>query len=196
MSETTGTIGRCELHTREVRCVAYLRDDGLIDIEGCMEDVKPHVVTLSSRTVQAHEPFHEIHLDMTVDQDFVIREVRARIEASPTQFCRDIEPAYDRLLGLKIGPGFRKEVSARLGGLKGCTHLTDLLVPMATTLYQGTFELKRDAQRIRMVTDPSAPPPLPPYASSCHVGAHYGNAAPAKKAEMHGAPQAVIENTN
>ena len=38
--------------------------------------------------------------------------------------------------GLRVGPGWRRAVRARLGGVQGCTHPVELLGPLATTAYQ------------------------------------------------------------
>ncbi|MNH30060.1 hypothetical protein D3C79_903300 [compost metagenome] len=54
----------------------------------------------------------------------------------PTPFCSEVNGAYARLAGLKIGPGFKKRVAGVVGGVSGCTHLTELLGPIATTAFQ------------------------------------------------------------
>ena len=45
-------------------------------------------------------------------------------------------PNFQRLVGLRIGPGFHRRVLERVGGIRGCTHLVDLLRPVATTAFQ------------------------------------------------------------
>ncbi|MCY1294550.1 hypothetical protein D9M70_438500 [compost metagenome] len=42
----------------------------------------------------------------------------------------------------------------RVGGERGCTHLTELLGPMATTVYQTLSMLAYGAQRERVAVDP------------------------------------------
>ena len=41
-----------------------------------------------------------------------------------------------RLIGLQIGPGWRRRVHDLVGRTAGCTHLVELLGPLATTAYQ------------------------------------------------------------
>ena len=41
-----------------------------------------------------------------------------------------------QLVGLKIGKGWIKQVHQRIGGINGCSHLVELLRPMATTAIQ------------------------------------------------------------
>lgn len=137
---------RRRLHKREVICEAFLREDGLIDIEGQLQDSKPDEVSTPYRRIAAGEPLHGMRLRLAVDEQFLVREIEAHIEASPTPFCAAIEPAYAALEGVRLDSGYRRELNRRLGGVKGCTHLSELLGPMVTTLYQGTFELRRQGR--------------------------------------------------
>ena len=38
-------------------------------------------------------------------------------------------------------PGFTRNVKERLGGVHGCTHLVELLGPMATTAFQTIYPI-------------------------------------------------------
>jgi hypothetical protein len=40
------------------------------------------------------------------------------------------------LIGLRISPGFTQRVRELFAGSAGCTHITELLGPIATTAYQ------------------------------------------------------------
>ncbi|MOA05141.1 hypothetical protein D3C78_1247260 [compost metagenome] len=131
-------------------------------------DTKPHDVEDVYRTIPAGDPFHRMRVVMTVDSDFVIRNLSAFTDAAPTPYCAGITTAYAALEGVKVGPGFRNVVAERLGGDKGCTHLTELLGPMATTLYQSTMHMWVEAQRQRVESDASYEPPTPFVIGSCH----------------------------
>jgi hypothetical protein len=123
---------RRAMHTREVICRGYLRDDGLWDIEGSITDVKAYSVP-DSQTV-AGEPVHHMLMRLTIDNDFVVHDVEVCTEAGPHTFCGDVAPNYQALRGLKIKAGWREAVFERLGGAKGCTHITSVLVgPLAVT---------------------------------------------------------------
>ena len=64
---------------------------------------------------------------------FEIKEVEAVTDAGPYEICPEITANYGKLVGLKIGVGWTREVQKRVGGVHGCTHLRELLKPMATT---------------------------------------------------------------
>lgn len=161
----TPPAARERLHDRHVHCAGYRREDGLWDIEGHLVDTKTYGFANRHRgRVEAGEPVHQMWLRITVDDDLVIREAEAFTEHAPYLICPDITPSFSRLAGLRIGPGFRRKVAQRLGGVQGCTHLVELLGPMATTAFQ-TLSAKRQSERAR---DPSIPPV---FLDTCHAHA-------------------------
>jgi len=76
-----------------------------------------------------------------------IKEVAAATDHSPFQICPDILPNFQRLVGLKIGHGFTREVRARLGGREGCTHIVEMLQQVATVAFQTTVSERARALR-------------------------------------------------
>ena len=132
-------------HTRELRFDGYQRDDGLWDIEGHLIDSKPFDWTLASGTRVAGTPIHEMRIRLTIDNDFVIRDVAASSDGRPYPgYCENIAPAYSVLIGLQLGRGFRKAVQQALGGIRGCTHLTEMLGQFSTVAFQTFAGNRRD----------------------------------------------------
>lgn len=143
------------LHTRHITCQGYLRTDGLLDIEGRLQDLSAHLAELPFHRVQAGEAVHDMRLALTVDTDLLIHHACAYTDAGATPVCGDITVAYAHLAGLRIGPGFKQAVRARLGGVSGCTHLTELVERMASTAIQVRFALTRVQQQ---APQPATPP--------------------------------------
>ncbi|AYC32404.1 DUF2889 domain-containing protein [Pseudomonas cavernae] len=141
------------LHTRQVTCTGYLREDGLFEFEGRLRDTKSYDTTLLFSSIPANEPVHQMLIVMTVDQDLLIHDLKAVTEAGPTPFCSQINGAYAALKGLRIGSGFKKRLLERVGGEQGCTHLTELLGPMATTVYQTVSMLAYGSRREQAAVD-------------------------------------------
>ena len=50
--------------------------------------------------------------------------------------CDAIVPAYRKLVGLAIRPGYHQRVKELLGGVRGCTHITELAGSLATAAFQ------------------------------------------------------------
>ena len=64
---------------------------------------------------------------ITVDRELRIVDAAAATDAMPyAGACDAITPDYAKLVGLSIGPGYLRHVKERLGGVLGCTHLTEL----------------------------------------------------------------------
>ena len=81
---------------------------------------------------------------VTLDDNLLIINVEAATDASPYSICPDITKNFDRLKGITIRPGWRRLVQSRVGGVHGCTHLVELLGPIATTAYQTIFSKKAE----------------------------------------------------
>ncbi len=138
MHNETDPQGRRLIHRRQVECLSYLRTDGLWDIEGRLADSKTHAVPLHSedRTVEAGQTYHGMFIRLTLDDDFIIKEVQVEMPNVPTRECRGATPAYQKLVGERIAAGFSRRIKELFGGIGGCVHLTELLLPIATTAFQ------------------------------------------------------------
>lgn len=156
---------RKHLHTRDIQCRGYQREDGLWDIEGVIIDTKTYSFDNHDRGgVASGEPVHHMLIRLTVDDDLVVRKAEASTEAGPYGICGDVVSVFDSLEGLAIVPGWRKEVIRRMGGTKGCTHLTDLLVgPLAVTAHQTVIPARK--RRQSEAPDGGKPPVM----DSCHA---------------------------
>jgi hypothetical protein len=130
-------IGRQHLHTRRVTCQGFFREDGLWDIEGRITDEKSYEHANEWRgPIKPGDLVHDMSIRLTLDHKFTIVDVEAVTDKSPYRICGDVAPDFKKLIGLRIGGGFHREVRARLGGVHGCTHIVELLGPVATTAFQ------------------------------------------------------------
>jgi hypothetical protein len=134
------------IHTRTITCRGYRRRDGLWDVEGHLTDVKAYSFDNRFRDVAAGEPVHDMWLRLTVDDRLHIHAVAAATDQSPYPDCPAITANFQRLAGLAIRPGFNRKVKELLGGIAGCTHLVELIGPVATTAYQTVYPY-REQQR-------------------------------------------------
>lgn len=134
-------VARSARHHRRITCDGYRRDDGLWDIEAHLVDTKPFDLPNRDRggRIPAGEPLHEMWLRATVDDGLVIRAVEAVTDAGPFAICPRITDNFRRLEGERIGPGWNRRVRQLLGGVTGCTHLVELLTPLATTAFQTIY---------------------------------------------------------
>ena len=160
-----GPVARKLAHTRSITCCGYEREDGLWDIEAHLTDVKtrPHLRRHGGRAREPGEPVHDMWIRLTIDLDMRIHAAQAATDEGPYPHCGGIAPNFARLTGLTIGAGWRRAVRERLGGIEGCTHLVELLGPLATTAFQATGPARNE----RAAGKPLAKPPY--QLNSCHV---------------------------
>lgn len=153
---------REEIHARRLVIKGYRRTDGLWDIEGQLTDAKPFAYDLVDKHLEPGQPVHGMWLRLTIDRDFVVRAAEAWTEHGPYRTCAEVEPNYGALVGLKIGPGWNRRSRERLLGVRGCTHMTEMLAQMGTAAMQAMWpELDR-----RKLDEVDAP--KPGLIDSCH----------------------------
>ncbi|RLK51366.1 DUF2889 family protein [Alkalispirillum mobile] len=163
---------RTPIHRRQIECNGYRRDDGLWDIEAHLLDTRGYSFPNRWRPggrIAAGDPLHQMALRLTVDDQLVIRDVEAAVDASPFPECAEVRARFRDLIGVRIGPGWRRSINRVVGGVKGCTHLVELLGPMATVAYQTLGTTRR----------PSADEegaPRPPQLNTCHGWRESGEA--------------------
>ena len=137
MSGLESTVAREPLHRRVIEIQGYKREDGLYDIEGHLVDTKPYDFRLAAGVRPAGEPVHNMWLRITVDRSLRIVDAQAAMDAMPyVGYCDQIVPAYRLLVGLAIRPGYHQKVKELLGGVRGCTHITELAGSLATAAFQ------------------------------------------------------------
>ena len=136
MSKPT-SMNRREIHCRSIECKGYQRDDELWDIEGRVVDTKSEDYRTLEHLVAVGDAMHDMFVRLTVDNEFNIREIEVRTNSSPFKDCPGCNAAYERIIGLNtMMPGFQKKVKELMQGSNGCTHITELFGPLATTAYQ------------------------------------------------------------
>ena len=124
-------------HTRRIRYEGYKRADGLWDIEAHLNDVKNHDYRLKTGVRRAGQPIHDMWVRVTIDRHMKIVDAAASSDAVPYPGgCETIAPAYRRLVGLSLVKDFRKNVREALGGVRGCTHITEMLGGLPTAAIQ------------------------------------------------------------
>ena len=138
MSLPVTEVERELLHTRRVRYEGYKRADGLWDIEAHLTDIKNHDYHLKTGVRRAGQPVHSMWLRLTVDRALNVVDAAASSEAVPYPGgCETVASAYRQLVGLNLVRGFRQQANELLGGVRGCTHLTEMLAGMPTAAIQS-----------------------------------------------------------
>ncbi len=156
--DSSTKTGRRHMHTRSVECSGYLRDDSLWEVEAWLRDTKPFTQRADRfrGELKPGDPVHDIGLRLAIDDTMTIREAEAMMRATPYPTCIEVEPILQRLIGERVGPGWRELVRRKIGRLETCTHLAELLGPAVTTLFQ-TMSYGRKSGRPRHAGEPAPP---------------------------------------
>ncbi len=137
-SRLKNLIKEAPVHERLIEVRSYpLGEDQLI-VEGRLRD---------ERLIQGYDWNGEqcspgiIHL-MSVrllvgDWPVTIFDAEAEMEEIPHRLCSTILDGVKKLIGLQIMSGYGEKVNNLLGGIRGCNHLTYLIVSMGTAALHG-----------------------------------------------------------
>ena len=163
---STDAVTREELHHREVDMRFYRRNDGLFEVEGRLVDTKTHPFRrlLAEEDAPPGHHLHDITVRLVIDADLQVYAADARMSATPFNICPGAAAALQALVGLSIGAGWNKRVREMLGGVASCTHIVELLGPMATTVLQGFAP-----QRMATIYDPDNEPQRRARVDSCYA---------------------------
>jgi hypothetical protein len=138
MSDLPAPAARRPIHTRRIAFEGFLREDGLWDIDCELRDTKADAIRMRERGVlPPGEPVHLLRVRLTLDDGLTIRDVQTGTLHVPFHECHAAtgEPMR-KLVGLTMGPGWRKAIEGAIGGVAGCTHMRELVFNAATAAFQ------------------------------------------------------------
>ena len=129
-------------HRRSIDIEVFARGDGLWEVDARLVDVKTRDARLARSVRPAGEPIHDLLLRLVIDERFNIVEAGSDTRAMPYPGECDVfggaaADAYGRLVGLNLMHNFRQAVRHRLGGVQGCTHLTEMSQTLPTAVVQA-----------------------------------------------------------
>lgn len=138
-----GGVTREELHVRQIEFRGFRRSDGLFEIESQLADRKTHDFTPPSggRSVAAGAAIHDLALRVVFDDAMIIRAIHTSIRAYPYAQCVRGGESLQALVGLRIGPGWSSELRKRLPPGDTCTHLKEVMVPLASAAFQTVYSV-------------------------------------------------------
>lgn len=136
---------RERVHVRRIEVEGYRREDGLLELDASLVDVKDQDYPIASGVRPAGEPVHLMRVRITLDQSFTILAAEACSDRVPYPGdCDTIGPAYQQLVGLNLVRGFRKTVGEMFADVRGCSHLSELLLSLPTAAIQTFATFRRD----------------------------------------------------
>jgi hypothetical protein len=166
---STPDAGEVPTHRRRIELDAYDRGEDLLVVARLRDD-RPW----AAGTDQP-EHVHDMTLEVTVHRpELVVTAVQAEMRHFPHAECRQIEGAFQGLVGLQVGRGYTRAVQERFGRALGCTHLELLARLLGPVVVQSipSSVLRahpEDGGRAALAETGSSW-----FADSCHVWASEG----------------------
>jgi hypothetical protein len=161
---------RDEIHHRRISMKAYRRKDGLYDVEAHLVDTKPFPFqrVLATAPLPAGAALHDLSIRLVLDETYTVRSVEAASDTTPFPTCKQAEATLSVLVGERVARGWSRLVKERLRGAASCTHLAEMLIPLATTALQGIRGL--NSERVQELGAEGTPAKL----DSCYAYARTG----------------------
>ena len=152
-------VARQLMHLRQVELAAFMRDDGLWDLEVSLSDRKTQVFAGGARDHPAGTPIHNLTFVLTVDTQGCVTAATADMKAVPFDgSCQAAADDYALLVGLNLFDGFRARLRERIGSRQGCSHLSDMALMLPTLAIQSFAGVIYPVRDDGMQTQ--RPPPL------------------------------------
>lgn len=140
---------REEVHNRRISCNGFVREDGQYDIEAEITDNKTYSFPSDFRGDVTPDQFvHHMKVRVTIDRSMTVTAAEAITISGPYAICPTANDVFQNLIGLTIGPGWRRRVTAAIGGRHGCTHISELMGTVGTIAFQTRYG--EDARQARV----------------------------------------------
>ena len=138
MSLPAADPGRQLKHRRTFDVQIFARGNGLWEVDARITDVKPHDVELGGAPRRAGDPVHDMRVRLVIDEAMNVLEAGSEMVWMPYPgACDGHGDPYAQLVGLNLRSGFREAVRRRVGGTRGCTHITELTQVLPTAVIQA-----------------------------------------------------------
>jgi hypothetical protein len=137
-------IGGELIHTRRYEVRTYKMAPDRFLLRGVVVDEKPAGLYISTDPDVLWVHHMVVDLEVTFPM-FEIEKVHVEFKERPHTHCTDIEPDYQKLVGLSIARGFNNKVKELFGGPRGCTHIGALLAAMAPVAIQSGWSMRAGA---------------------------------------------------
>jgi len=151
------------VHTREIPIRTSDLGDHHILVEGNLID---HRFRPDQPTSEGTELVHHMAIRLTVKgPEMLIKQAEATMPHHPRKECPEVLPSFQNLEGVRIAPGYSMKVKKVMGGVKGCAHLTSLVISMgesAVQCYWAAYDAEKRKKGLREET-------IQKFINTCHL---------------------------
>jgi hypothetical protein len=124
------------VHTREISMRTSDLGAHTILVEGSLID-RRYRARLTEVSEESELVHHMVIQLKVKGPGMLIEQAEAAMPHHPREECPEVLPWIRKLEGLEIAPGYSMKVKKIVGGVKGCAHLTSLVIAMGESAVQG-----------------------------------------------------------
>ncbi len=151
------------VHTREISIQTSDLGDHSILVEGSLID---HRCRPERDKTEDSELVHHMVIRLKVKGPrMLIEEAEATMPHHPRKECPEVLPSIRSLEGLEIAPGYSMKVKRAIGGVKGCAHLTSLVIAIGESAVQGYWAAYEAEGRKRGLREQT----IRKFINTCHL---------------------------
>ena len=136
-----------KLHTRNIKVTTYYYDEQRMIVEGFLKDDRFHESHSMTGEKFPSGAVHHMAIRLLVNcSNLLIEDIDVDLISVPREACHETIGCLAPIKGLTITKGFTAKVKKLTGGIKGCTHLVELILAMAPATIQGyaTYQSRKE----------------------------------------------------
>lgn len=138
MSMLKDLIKGAPVHERRLELRTYPLDNDQLIVEGWLKDDR--LIHGYHWNGKLREPgaVHRMCVRMLIGGwPVTILDAEAEVPQTPHELCPTTLDSVKKIIGLQIVSGYSEKVSHLIGGVRGCNHMTHLIVVMGTAALHG-----------------------------------------------------------
>lgn len=169
MSTLKELIREAPVHERKLEIRTYPLEDNRVIVEGWLRDERLLPGYHWDGRPRPPNLVHFMGVRLLLgDWPLTIHGAEAEMPTVPHELCPTVADSIKKLVGLSITSGYSNQVRRRLGGVKGCSHLTHLVLAMGPAVLHG-FWAQQTRQPLPVPGSFEEVPGLPYLINSCRL---------------------------
>jgi hypothetical protein len=131
------------IHRRLLDLRTFPAGDDKVIVEGSLRDERFRAIYELSGKKRDKGVIHDLVIRLLVGGlPLRIQDAEAEMSQVPRELCRTTQESIRKIIGLEIRSGFGERVHKMIGGVRGCAHLTHLVIVLVQEALHGYWTHK------------------------------------------------------
>ncbi len=131
------------IHRRLLDLRTFPAGDDKVIVEGSLRDERFRAVYELSVKKRDKGVIHDLVIRLLVGgSPLKIEDAEAEMPHVPHELCKTTRESVRKIIGLEIRSGFGERVHKAIGGVRGCAHLTHLVIVLVQEALHGYWTHK------------------------------------------------------